>query len=82
MPTSGAVRVALYARVSTSNGQQDPDVQLRELREYAQRRGWKIAGEYVDNGVSGARDSRPSLNQLASDARRRRFDVVLMASLA
>jgi DNA invertase Pin-like site-specific DNA recombinase len=75
---TAAMRVALYARVSTSNGQQDPEMQLRELREYAERRSWKIAGEYVDHGVSGAKDSRPSLNQLAADARRRRFEIVLV----
>jgi len=75
---SRPVRVALYARVSTSNGQQDPEMQLRELREYAQRRGWKVAGEYVDHGVSGAKDSRPALNQMAGEARRRRFDVLLV----
>ena len=54
------MRAAIYARVSTSNGQ-DPSVQTRELREYCQRRGWEIAGEYVDAGVSGAKDSRPEL---------------------
>lgn len=53
-------RVALYARVSTLNGQ-DPEMQLRELREYAARRGWDIVNEYVDHGVSGAKESRPAL---------------------
>ena len=50
-------RVALYARVSTSNGHQDPEMQLSELREYADRRGWRIAEEYVDQGVSGFRSA-------------------------
>jgi DNA invertase Pin-like site-specific DNA recombinase len=54
-------RVALYARVSTSNGSQDPAMQLRELREYCRHRTWKIHGEYIDRGVSGAKDSRPEL---------------------
>src|ERR1700751_5342833 len=45
-------RVALYARVSTLNGQ-DPEMQLRELREYAARRGWSVEKEYIDQGVSG-----------------------------
>lgn len=67
------MRAAIYARVSTSNGQ-DPSVQTRELREYCQRRGWEIAGEYVDAGISGAKDSRPELNKLNSDAHRRQFD--------
>ena len=52
-------RVALYARVSTSNGHQDPEMQLSELREYAARRGWAVAGEYTDQGISGSNESRP-----------------------
>ena len=47
------MRVAIYARVSTTNGQ-SPEMQLSELREYASRRGWEVFAEYVDNGVSGA----------------------------
>jgi DNA invertase Pin-like site-specific DNA recombinase len=53
-------------------------MQLAELREYIRNRKWKIAGEYVDNGVSGASDSRPELNRLMADASRRRFDVVVV----
>ncbi len=71
-------RVALYARVSTANGQQDPEMQLSELREYAIRRGLQIAEEYVDHGISGAKESRPALNRLMADAHRRRFDAVLV----
>jgi len=71
-------RVALYARVSTSNGHQDPEMQLAELREYAGRRGWEIVGEYTDQGVSGSRESRPELNRLMTDAHQRRFDAVLV----
>jgi DNA invertase Pin-like site-specific DNA recombinase len=52
-----AKRVVLYARVSTNNGQ-DPEVQLRELREYCQRRGFEIAEEFVDKGISGSRERR------------------------
>jgi len=70
-------RVALYARVSTLNGQ-DPEMQLSELREYASRRGWGITSEYVDQGVSGSKESRPQLNQLMADAHRRKFDAVLV----
>ena len=69
-PRSQIVRVALYARVSTLNNQ-DPEMQLRELREYSGRRGWQIAEEYIDQGVSGSKESRPALNQLMSDACRR-----------
>jgi DNA invertase Pin-like site-specific DNA recombinase len=71
-------RVALYARVSTSNGHQDPEMQLAELREYAGRRGWEIVGEYTDQGVSGSKESRPELNRLMIDAHLRRFDAVLV----
>ena len=76
-PPLTIARVALYARVSTCNGQ-DPEMQLRELREYAARRGWEIAGEYTDHGVSGSKDSRPELNQLMADAHRRKFDALLV----
>jgi DNA invertase Pin-like site-specific DNA recombinase len=70
------MRVAIYARVSTTNGQ-SPEMQLAELREYASRRGWEIHGEYVDSGISGSKESRPELNRLMSDVHLRHFDVVL-----
>lgn len=70
------MKAAIYARVSTTNHQQDPEMQLRELREYCQRRGWTVTGEYVDRGISGAKDSRPELDRLMKDATRKRFDVV------
>lgn len=70
-------RVALYARVSTLNNQ-DPEMQLAELREYAGRRRWQIVEEFTDQGVSGCKESRPALNRLMSDACRRRFDAVLV----
>src|ERR1043165_1313701 len=72
------MRAALYARVSTANNGQDPQVQLRELREYADRRGWTIAGEYVDIGISGTKEKRPELDRLMADAHKRRFDVVVV----
>jgi DNA invertase Pin-like site-specific DNA recombinase len=75
-----ATRVAFYSRVSTTHGQ-DPEVQLRELREYAATRGWTLAQEYTDIGASGSKDSRPALNRLMADAHRRRFDVVLVWKL-
>ena len=71
------MRTALYARVSTHDKGQDPDMQLRELREYCQRRGWEIAGEYVDVGICGAKDSKPELNRMMADASRRKFDAVV-----
>ena len=70
-------QVALYARVSTLNNQ-DPEMQLAELREYAGRRGWQIVEEFIDQGVSGCQESRPALNQMMADACRRRFDAILV----
>src|SRR5256885_9059753 len=69
-------RVAVYARVSTLNHGQDVGLQTRELRQFAEARGWTVGGEYIDAGVSGAKDSRPELNRLMADAHKRRFDVV------
>src|ERR1017187_2498172 len=70
------VRIAIYGRVSTIVGQ-NVEMKLSELREYAARRGWQVGGEYVDH-ASGAKESRPALNRLMTDARRRKFDVVLV----
>lgn len=72
------MRAALYARVSTSNNGQSPEMQLRELREYCQRRGWTLAGGYVDVGISGAKEKRPELDRLVAEAHRRRFDAVVV----
>jgi len=69
-------RVALYARVSTLD--QSTGSQLLDLRKYVSARGWKIYREFVDEGISGTKDSRPALDQLMDDARKRRFDVVLV----
>ncbi len=71
-------RVALYARVSTLNGQQDPEMQLSELREYATRRALSIYEEYVDQGVSGSKESRPALDRLMTDAQKCKFDAILV----
>jgi DNA invertase Pin-like site-specific DNA recombinase len=71
------IAAAIYARVSTLKGQ-DTVMQTRELKEYCDRRGWKVAGEYVDVGFSGAKDSRPELNRLMADAHRREFSAVIV----
>jgi len=71
--------VAFYARVSTSD--QNCEMQVRELREYAERRGWKVSAEYLDTGWSGAKASRPELDRLMKDAALRRFDAVLVWKL-
>ena len=68
------MRCAIYARVSTPG--QEPENQLQELRQYVAARTW-TGTEYVDRGVSGAKDRRPALDQLLADARRRKIDVLL-----
>jgi DNA invertase Pin-like site-specific DNA recombinase len=73
-------RVAIYARVSTSGGQ-SVGMQLLDLRELAKRRDFELVGEYCDEGVSGSRESRPALDSLLRDARRRKFDAVLVWKL-
>jgi DNA invertase Pin-like site-specific DNA recombinase len=70
------MKVAIYSRVSTS--EQTTAGQLDELRGYCQRRQWEIVSEYTDEGVSGSKESRPGLNQLLADAKRRNFDAVLV----
>ena len=71
-----AIRAAVYARVSTLD--QEPENQLAELRRYVRARSWPAAVEYVDRGVSGSKDRRPSLDRLVRDATRRGFDVLVV----
>jgi DNA invertase Pin-like site-specific DNA recombinase len=75
-------RAALYARVSTRNGQ-TPENQIRALGEVASRKGWELVDQYVDHGVSGAkgRDQRPEFDRLLKDATRRKFDVLMAWSV-
>src|SRR5439155_2195613 len=70
-------RVAVYARVSTAD--QDCEPKLRDLREYVAARGWR-AVEFVDQGVSGARERRPALDRLLAEVRARKVDVVVVAA--
>jgi DNA invertase Pin-like site-specific DNA recombinase len=69
-------RAALYMRVSS--GEQNTGAQERALREYVQRRGWKLQQIYRDQGVSGASSNRPALNELLKACRRRSVDVVVV----
>jgi DNA invertase Pin-like site-specific DNA recombinase len=68
------MRLALYCRCSTLD--QTVNLQLDGLRDYARARSLEVVGEYIDEGVSGARATRPALDRLQADARRRRFDAV------
>src|SRR6185436_17723751 len=71
------MKTAIYARVTTVNGQ-SPQMQLRELRGYCKRRGWPIVREFVDVGVSGGKEKRPQLDHLVADAHKRHFDAVVV----
>src|SRR4051812_32790579 len=73
-----AMRAAIYARVSAT--EQTCDNQLLELRRYIDARGWTSVNEYVDV-ISGAKDRRPGLDDLVRDARRRKFDAVIVWKL-
>jgi DNA invertase Pin-like site-specific DNA recombinase len=75
------IRAALYARCSTHDKGQDPELQLAPLREYCERRGFGVVDEYVDNGVSGIKNSRPQLDRLLRAARRRQIDLILVWKL-
>ena len=71
-------RAGLYCRVSTVD--QHPETQLSELRQFAAHKGFTVVGEYTDHGYSGARARRPELDRMMDDARRHRFDVLLVWS--
>jgi DNA invertase Pin-like site-specific DNA recombinase len=74
-------RAVIYARVSTDN--QVTENQLRDLRAVAERHGWQVVAEYVDNGISGAkgRDARPAFDRLLKSAMRREFNMIMSWSV-
>jgi DNA invertase Pin-like site-specific DNA recombinase len=74
------LRCAFYVRVSTNNGQQNPEVQLNDMRPFAESREWSLAAQYVDH-CTGSKESRPELNRLLADARQRKFDVIVVWKL-
>ena len=76
---SSTIKCAIYLRVSTKN--QDTSNQLQPLQEYAQRCGYEVVEVYEDKGVSGVKNSRPSLDKMVLDARRRRFSMILSWSI-
>jgi putative DNA-invertase from lambdoid prophage Rac len=76
--TLKSMKVAIYARVSTND--QHNEIQIKELTEYVQRRGWELAGVYQDT-MSGARAQRPGLDALMADARLHKFDAVVVMKL-
>jgi DNA invertase Pin-like site-specific DNA recombinase len=70
------MRISIYARVSTKD--QSCEMQIRDLRAYCAARGFELIREYVDVGRSGAKDSRPELDKLMGDARKRQFDAIVV----
>jgi DNA invertase Pin-like site-specific DNA recombinase len=73
------MRAAIYARVSTFD--QNVGMQLHDLRRLAKQRGFAVGKEYIDQGQSGGKTSRPSLDQMLADAQRGRFQVLLVWKL-
>jgi len=81
MTNEKQLRVALYARVSTRDKGQSPDLQLSELRDYSRARGWQVIGQFVDVGVSGSKDSRLQLDAVMRLAKARKLDVIAVWKL-
>lgn len=74
-------KAALYCRISTLNHRQSVDLQLNDLRKLAEQRGFQIVKEYCDEGQSGSKNSRPALDAMLADARRGRFQTLLIWKL-
>ena len=70
-------KAAIYARVSTNNGQ-NPEMQLAEIRQYCLKREWTVVKEYVDKGISGSKEHRPALDSLLVDCQKRALDCVVV----
>ncbi len=81
MPSAPQPRAALYARVSTTGHGQDVGLQLEELRQVAEQRGWRVVKEFVDEGISGTKDRRPGLDAMLDAARRAKIDIVAVWKL-
>jgi DNA invertase Pin-like site-specific DNA recombinase len=73
-------KVALYVRVSTLLNQ-DVNNQLHILRRFCSERGYTVVAEYSDEGVSGRTDKRPSLDLLISQARQKKFEIIIVAAI-
>ncbi len=71
--------VAIYARVSTDR--QSTESQINTLKEYLEKRSWKVFKEYIDTGFTGSNTKRPAFNEMIADAKKRSFDVLLVYKL-
>ncbi len=75
------MKIAIYARVSTSDKEQNPETQLMPLRDFAQSQGWTIFREYVDQAPANDLTHRTAWRELLDDAAKRRFQMVLVFKL-
>ena len=82
MRRGAILKVAVYCRVSTVDMGQNVERQVLELREICQRNDWEIVGEYIDDGVSGTKKSRPQLDLMMKHARMRKFNKIVCLELS
>ena len=82
MRKGAILKVAIYCRVSTVDMGQNVERQVLELREICQRNDWEIVGEYIDDGVSGTKKSRPQLDLMMKHARMRKFNKIVCLELS
>jgi DNA invertase Pin-like site-specific DNA recombinase len=75
------VKVALYARVSTSDKDQEPETQLMPLRDFAKAQGWEVFKEYVDHAPANDLTHRTAWRELLNDAAKKRFQMMLVFKL-
>lgn len=78
---SKPIKVGIYARVSTAGGRQDIGLQVDELTQVAQARGYKVTHVYRDDGISGTKQARPGLDAMLADAQVGQFSVLLVWKL-
>jgi putative DNA-invertase from lambdoid prophage Rac len=75
------MRVVTYSRCSTSHHDQNPDIQVRQLRQFVKDRNWELTEEIIDHGFSGGTDRRPGLNRLLELCRSKKVDAVVITKL-
>lgn len=75
------MKTAIYARVSTSHHNQNPEIQIKELERFCELKGWRVEHKLVDHGFSGSTDNRPALKQLLSLVKDNQVDAVVVVKL-
>lgn len=75
------MKTAIYARVSTSHHNQNPEIQIKELKRFCELKGWTIEHELVDHGFSGSTDNRPALKQLLQLVKNKEVEAVVVVKL-